>query len=146
MPGAGLVTGEPGRKDELVMRKVKLMTSCLLIDENGADVLRLQSMLDGLGLDTVRAGCPDDALKYCNDNAPDVVLLAAASAGRRPRDFVRKLRRAAHGKTPVVILYAEQPDTELIGQSIIQGAADVLMTPFDRDILQFKLRQAGVLT
>ena len=34
---------------------------------------------------------------------------------------------------------------EMIGRSILQGAADVLMKPFDREILQFKLRQAGIL-
>ena len=32
------------------------------------------------------------------------------------------------------------------GTSILQGASDVLMQPFDRDLLQFKLRQAGVIT
>ena len=62
-----------------------------------------------------------------------------------PKDFVRRLRRNARGKAPVVFLYAETADTELIGQSILQGAADVLMKPFDRDILQFKLRQAGIV-
>jgi two-component system chemotaxis response regulator CheY len=122
------------------------MTSCLLIDENGAEIHRLRAMLDGLGIETLMAGCPDDALKFCNDNAPDVVLVAAASAGRRPKDLVRKLRREHNGKSPIVILYADQPDTEMIGQSIMQGAADVLMKPFDRDILQFKLRQAGVIS
>lgn len=127
------------------MRKVELMTSCLLIDENGAETRRLKSMVDAFGMETVTIGCPEDALRYCNDNAPDVVLVAAESAGPSPRELVRKLRRENHGKAPIVILYAEQPDMEMIGQTILQGAADVLMKPFDRDILQFKLQQAGVL-
>lgn len=121
------------------------MTRCLLIGEDSPECRRLQQLLDGLGLDTAQASQPEEALKYCNDNAPDVVMLAAAGAGRRPRDFVRHLRRNIHGKKPVVFLYAETPDTEMIGLSILQGAADVLMKPFDRDILQFKLKQAGVI-
>lgn len=121
------------------------MTRCLLIGEDSLECRRLQSLLDGLGLHTAQASQPEDALKYCNDNAPDVVMLAAAGAGRRPKDFVRHLRRNVHGKKPVVFLYAETPDTEVIGASILQGAADVLMKPFDRDILQFKLKQAGIL-
>jgi hypothetical protein len=52
---------------------------------------------------------------------------------------------AARGKPPVVFLYAETPDTEMFGQSILEGAADVLMMPLDRDLLRFKLRQAGIL-
>lgn len=125
---------------------IALMTSCLLIEEDGAERQRLGSMLGGLGLDLTLTGAADEALRYCNDNAPDVVMLAAASAGRRPKDFVKKLRRSVQGKAPVVILYADTPDTDMIGQSIIHGAADVLMKPFDRDLLRFKLRQAGVLS
>ena len=121
------------------------MTRCLLVGEDDIERRSLQQLLVGLGLDTAQASQANDALIYCNDNAPDVVMLAAAGADQRPRDFVRHLRRNIHGKKPVVFLYAETPDTEIIGLSILQGAADVLMKPFDRDILQFKLKQAGVI-
>ena len=55
------------------------------------------------------------------------------------------MRRTARGKNTVVILYANEPDAEEIGQSIMEGAADFIMQPFDLELLQFKLRQAGVL-
>jgi PleD family two-component response regulator len=121
------------------------MTRCLLIDEDTKDSRTLHQLLAALGLDTDRKARFDEALDYCNDNAPDVVMLAANNSPRRPRDFVRKLRRDVHGKKPVVFLYADTPDTEIIGQSILQGAADILMQPFDREILQFKLKQAGII-
>ncbi|MBI2719119.1 MAG: response regulator [Rhizobiales bacterium] len=121
------------------------MARCLLIDEDSKESRSLQHLLDLLGLDTAQAAKPDEALQYCNDNSPDVVLLAANGSSGRPRDFVRRLRRNVNGKRPVVFLYAETPDTEIIGQSILQGAADVLMKPFDRDILHFKLKLAGVI-
>ena len=121
------------------------MTRCLLIGEDSTECRRLQQLLAGLGLDTAHARQPEEALKYCNDNSPEVVMLAAAGAGTGPKDFVRHLRRNVHGKKAVVFLYAETPDTEMFGQWILQGAADVLMNPLDRDILQFKLRQAGVI-
>jgi hypothetical protein len=59
--------------------------------------------------------------------------------------LTKRLKRSGNGRPPVVFLYAETPDTDVIGQSIIEGAADVLMTPLDRDILEFKLRQAGII-
>lgn len=127
------------------LKGIAVMTRCLLIDDDGAERQRLQSMLAGLGFETAQTGGTEDALKYCNDNAPDVVMLAAVSAASRPKDFVRRLRRKVHGKAPIVILYADRPDTEMIGQSILQGAADVIMKPFDRDLLEFKLKQAGVI-
>jgi two-component system, chemotaxis family, chemotaxis protein CheY len=122
-----------------------LMTSVLLIDEDGAELQRLGAMLGGLGLDLIKTGQGDEALKVCNDNSPDLVMLAASSSRTRSKDFVKRLRRPSHGKSPIVILYADKPDMELIGQSILQGAADFIMKPFDRDLLQFKLKQAGVL-
>ena len=120
------------------------VTRCLLIDEDKASAKRLQALLADLGLETDQAAAPDEALRHCNATAPDIVMLSAAASASQPRDFVRKLRRSNAGKTPVVILYAKTPDTQMISQSILQGAADVLMQPFDRDILQFKLRQAGI--
>lgn len=121
------------------------MTKCLLIDEDSKESRTLQQLLGALGLDTDQRSHSDDALRYCNDNTPDVVMVSAAGSSRRPRDFVRRLRRNVNGKKPVVFLFAETPDTEIIGQSILQGAADVLMQPFDRDILSFKLKQAGII-
>jgi two-component system, chemotaxis family, chemotaxis protein CheY len=121
------------------------MTSVLLIEEDTAERQRLERMLGGLGLDLIESGAADEALRVCNDNTPDVVMMAAGGSSKRPRDFVKRLRRSVRGKSPVVLLYADTPDTEMIGQSIMQGAADVLMKPFDRDLLQFKLKQAGVL-
>ena len=121
------------------------MAQCLLIDENEAERQRLSRLLTGLGIDTAETGVAEEAVAFCNDNSPDVVMMAAGIPGRMPKDFVKRMRRARHGKAPVVIVYADRPDTEMIGRSILEGAADVIMKPFDRDLLQFKLKQAGVI-
>jgi CheY-like chemotaxis protein len=120
------------------------MTKCLLIDEDGKGRRYLEQMLSGLGLETSLSAGADDALRFCNDNAPDVVMLSAKARGVVPRELVKRLRLSSHGKPPVVFLYAETPDTDMFGQTILEGAADVLMMPFDRDLLHFKLRQAGI--
>jgi two-component system, chemotaxis family, chemotaxis protein CheY len=121
------------------------MAQCLLIDEDVAERQRLSRLLAALGIDTAETAVAEDALAFCSHNAPDVVMLAAGAPGRMPKDFVKRMRRAKGGKQPVVIVYADRPDTEMIGRSILEGAADVIMKPFDRDLLQFKLKQAGVI-
>ncbi|MBM3519297.1 MAG: response regulator transcription factor [Alphaproteobacteria bacterium] len=121
------------------------MTRCLLIDDDNRESRSLQKMLGALGVDTVQAAQAEEALQLCSDETPDMVVLAARGAGRRPKDFVRRLRRTAQGKAPVVFLFANTPDTDVIGQSILQGAADVLMQPIDRELLRFKLQQAGLI-
>lgn len=120
------------------------MTRCLLIDEDGRGRQYLAQMLTGLGLEMTLTAGTDEAVRFCNDNAPDVVMLSARARGVVPRDLVKRLRMSGRGKPPVVFLYAETPDAEMFGQTILEGAADVLMMPLDRDLLLFKLKQAGL--
>lgn len=144
--GAGVQTGYgSGQASPAELEGILDVTKCLLIDGDSAQRRRLEQLLSALGLDTALLAAPDDAVRYCNDNSPDVVMVSAETSGVQPRDIVKRLRRSAHGKPPVVFLYADTPDTGMIGLSILEGAADVLMTPFDRDILQFKLKQAGII-
>ena len=120
------------------------MTKCLLIDAEGRGRY-LGEMLSGLGLDTSLTSGADEAVRFCNHNAPEAVMVAARANGGAPKDFVKRLRLSSRGKPPVVFLFAETPDTEMFGQTILEGAADVLMMPLDRDLLHFKLRQAGIV-
>ncbi len=120
------------------------MTRCLLIDEDGGGRQYLEQMLSGLGLETSLTTGTDDVVRFCNDNAPDVVMLSTRARGVAPKELVKRLCLSGRGKPPVVFLYADTPDTEMFGQTILEGAADVLMLPFDRDLLHFKLRQAGI--
>ena len=120
------------------------MTRCLLIDEDGRGRQYLAQMLSGLGLEMTLTAGTDEAVRFCNDNTPDVVMLSARARGVVPKELVKRLRKSGRGKPPVVFLYAETPDAEMFGQTILEGAADVLMMPLDRDLLLFKLKQAGL--
>ncbi len=120
------------------------MTSCLLIDENNRSRQHLEKMLAGLGLRTFLSNGADEAVRFCNDNSPEVVMVSAMAGGGMTREVVKRLRLSGRGRPPVVFLYAETPDTAKFGQTILEGAAEVLMLPCDRDLLHFKLRQAGV--
>lgn len=121
------------------------MVRCLLIDRDATERRRVSQLLDDLGLNFAERAAADEGLKYCNDNSPDVVVMAASPDGMAASDFIRRMRKSARGRKPVVILYANEPDAEAIGQSILEGAADFLMQPFDLELLQFKLHQAGVI-
>jgi PleD family two-component response regulator len=118
---------------------------CLLIDRDATERKRVSQLLGDLGLNFAESSAADEGLKYCNDNSPDVVMMAASPEGMAPSDFIRRMRKTARGKKTVVILYADKPDAEEIGQSILEGAAEFMMQPFDLELLQFKLHQAGVL-
>ncbi len=121
------------------------MVECLLVDRDAGERGRVVAHLEGLGLRIVEREAVADALRYCNDNRPDVVLMASQGAEIKTVDFIRRMRKTGKGTRPVVIVYGPQSHVELVGQTILDGAADFIMLPADHDILRFKLRQAGIL-
>jgi two-component system, chemotaxis family, chemotaxis protein CheY len=122
-----------------------VMINCLLIEKNPSERLRLSEIISGLGLSCSESSGAEEGLKFCQDQHPDVVMMEATTT-EAAKEFMRLVgyqgRRTGR---PVVILYADRPDMAIMADSIMDGAADFLMKPFDRDLLQFKLQQAGVL-
>jgi two-component system chemotaxis response regulator CheY len=121
------------------------MVSCLLIDGNAAERSRIGDLVRGFGMDCVERAGAAEGIRYCDEQQPEVVLMDATA---RPEvdEFLRRVRRQAKGrKMPVVILYSEAPDMASMGQSIIEGAAEFMVKPFDGRLLSFKLEQAGLL-
>jgi two-component system chemotaxis response regulator CheY len=121
------------------------MVTCLLIDQNAAKRSRINGLLGQLGIACNELADAESGVQFCHDNKPDVVLLEA-SALPRANDFLRLVReQGRHTGRPVVILYATAADMSAMGESILNGASEFLMVPFDLDLLRFKLEQSGVL-
>jgi two-component system, chemotaxis family, chemotaxis protein CheY len=121
------------------------MVSCLLIDKNPGERQRLLQILNRLGLTCDERAGAEEGIRFCQERRPEVVVMEA-SAVMATKEFLRLVRYSDQGRRrPVVILYADRPDIETMGETIMDGAADFLMKPFDQDLLQFKLEQAGVL-
>ncbi len=121
------------------------MVECLLIDGNQAERKRLAKLLADLGLDCAERAQADEGLRYCHQRVPAVVMMEA-SAAASTRDFLQKMNFTVHHSiSPIIILYADRPNVDAVVQSIYDGAAEFLARPFDRDLLKFKLVQAGVL-
>jgi two-component system chemotaxis response regulator CheY len=119
------------------------MTRCLLVDADSADRQELMGVLAGYGFDLAESDGATSALQACRSRTPDIIVMADR-IGMASADFVRRARKAGRGKKPAVLLYARSPDTHEIGRVILEGSAECLVAPFDRDLLEFKLRQMGV--
>ncbi|MDE2384672.1 MAG: hypothetical protein KGO53_08640 [Alphaproteobacteria bacterium] len=117
-----------------------------MIDENAEERGRLLPLLSGLGLDCDARARAEEGIHFCHEHQPDVIIMKATD---RPatKEFLRLVRYHADGRRgPVVLLYADAPDLQNVGASILEGAAEFMMKPFDRALVLFKLEQAGVLT
>jgi two-component system, chemotaxis family, chemotaxis protein CheY len=120
------------------------MTEILLVDESRAERHDLARLLGGHGLEIIEVEGAEEALRRCAHRAPDAVIVTER-IGIPPADFVKKVRRNARGRRPLVLLYTDRPDTDAIGRAIMEGAAECLIKPLDPELLRFKLTQIGLL-
>ncbi|MEP6828468.1 MAG: response regulator [Aestuariivirga sp.] len=119
------------------------MVSCLLIDGNETERGCLAGMLGSLGFVCAEKSQLPEAVDYARDSKPDLILIEA-SQQNPAQEFLRLVSIAAPKQPkPVVIFYSDAPNMEDIGASILAGASDFLVHPFDRKLLVFKLQQAG---
>jgi DNA-binding NtrC family response regulator len=121
------------------------MVSCLLIEKDDAQRQQLTLMLETLGMDCTSVGRADDGLALIENLHPDVVVMEANEA-RSVRPFLRLVARhdSPAQRAPVLLFYSKKASMDVIGETILNGAAEFLMLPFDRELLSFKLKQAGV--
>ncbi len=119
------------------------MVSCLLVDQNGSERSRLAKILDGLGFECSESDHLDQAVRFAQASMPELIL-CNASEQTPAQEFLRLVKGGGLQQLqPVVIFYADAPKMDAMGASILAGASDFLIQPFDDRILKFKLEQAG---
>lgn len=96
-----------------------------------------------LGFHCMAVSGTAEGVEVCGDRTPDVVVMEASQFDDA-RHFLG-LAATSRGSQPVVLVYSDTVDFETMGETILDGAAEFLLKPFDRDLLRFKLRQSGVL-
>ncbi len=119
---------------------VIIMVNCLLIDRNEASRTLVSGMLAELGIAcTKKETWSDD--RPLPGNRFDFIMIGNPGAA----DYRHVPTTSRHAIQPQVFFYfSSHPDVDVISKLIVRGVADVLVMPFDRDILGFKLTQAGV--
>ena len=122
------------------------MPKIVLIVDDSAVVRRvIRGHLEGLGFDCHEAADGAQAVRWCTDRMPDIVMLDWNMPVMNGLDFLRALRVMQGGQAPRVIFCTTENTMERITQALSAGAQDFIMKPFDRDILRSKLEQNGLL-
>ena len=120
------------------------MVRCLLIDRHAAERQRIQSLLEPMGMSFDHCDGPEDGIRFCHEHRPDLVVMEVSELPAA-KEFLRlvKYQGRSNGR-PIVIMYSEKADLETMGGTILEGASEFLVGPFDRELLQFKLSQSGI--
>ena len=119
--------------------------SCLIVDDSKVIRMVARKILEGLNFSISEAENGQLALEACQRQMPDVVLLDWNMPVMDGLGFPRALRATDGGGQPVVVFCTTENDLSKIQEAIVAGANEYIMKPFDRDIIETKFSQAGLI-
>jgi two-component system chemotaxis response regulator CheY len=121
------------------------MKTCLVVDDSSVIRKVARRILEGLEFQIVEAEDGEQALEACRHRLPDAILLDWNMPKMDGYEFLRLLRRLPGGDGPRVVFCTTENDVAHIARALHAGANEYIMKPFDREIVQSKFQEVGLL-
>lgn len=119
--------------------------TCLVVDDSSVVRKVLSKIITELGFKTSQAENGAAALEACRESLPTVVLLDWNMPIMSGMEFFENfLEIEDHDETKVIFCTTEN-ELDKISEAIAKGADEYIMKPFDKDILEEKFRQVGLI-
>jgi two-component sensor histidine kinase/ActR/RegA family two-component response regulator len=112
----------------------------LLVDDHPENLLALESLLDGLDVELVRANSGTEALKSLLNDDFALILLDVQMPGMdgfETATLIRSRQRSRY--TPIIFVTAIYKSDENVHYGYAVGAADYITKPLDSDVLKAKV-------
>jgi CheY-like chemotaxis protein len=122
-------------KDDLAAK-----ASILIVDDNQANLVALDALLQPLGHRIVRARSGDEALKRLLDEDFALILMDVMMPGMDGFQTVALIKeRKKTVSVPIIFVTAMAKEAEQITRGYAYGAVDYITKPFDSEILKAKV-------
>ena len=121
------------------------MKTCLVVDDSKVIRKVARRILEEFKFEIEEAVDGQDAWQRCKQRLPDMVLLDWNMPVMNGFDFLRQLRAASLPNQPIVVFCTTENDMAHIRAAMDAGADEYIMKPFDREIIEAKLIQVGLL-
>jgi two-component system chemotaxis response regulator CheY len=121
------------------------MKSCLVVDDSKVIRMVARRILETLDFEISEATDGQEALEVCRVEMPDAILLDWNMPVMNGIDFLRTLRVSEGGDAPVVVFCTTENDMSHIVEAMKAGANEYIMKPFDKEIIEAKFIQVGLL-
>jgi two-component system chemotaxis response regulator CheY len=121
------------------------MKTCLVVDDSSVIRKVARRILERLEFQIVEAQDGEEALDACKGSMPDAVLLDWNMPKMDGYEFLRNLRRMPNGDQPKVVFCTTENDVAHIARALHAGANEYIMKPFDKEIVEAKFQEVGLI-
>ncbi len=121
------------------------MKTCLIVDDSSVIRKVARRILEGLDFQISEAEDGQEAFEACREKMPDAILLDWNMPRMDGYEFLRMLRRLPDGDRPKVVFCTTENDVAHIARALHAGANEYIMKPFDREIVEAKFQEVGLL-
>jgi two-component system chemotaxis response regulator CheY len=121
------------------------MKTCLVVDDSSVIRKVARRILEGMQFEISEAEDGEQALDMCRSRLPDVVFLDLNMPRMDGLTFLKEMRRLPGGLHPKVVFCTTEHDLRYINRALDAGADEYIMKPFDKEIIEAKFHQAGLV-
>lgn len=121
------------------------MKTCLVVDDSAVIRKVARRILEELNFQITEAADGQQALDKCRESMPDAVLLDWNMPVMDGMQFLNALRAEDGGERPKVVFCTTENDLDHIMKAIRSGANEYIMKPFDREIVEAKFQEVGLI-
>jgi two-component system, chemotaxis family, chemotaxis protein CheY len=121
------------------------MKTCLVVDDSSVIRKVARRILEGLDFQISEAENGEEAIEACRGRIPDAILLDWNMPKMDGYEFLRALRRLPGGDKPKVVFCTTENDVAHIARALHAGANEYIMKPFDKDIVEAKFQEVGLI-
>jgi two-component system chemotaxis response regulator CheY len=121
------------------------MKHCLVVDDSSVIRKVARRILEDLSFSITEAEDGQQALDVCRQHMPDAILLDWNMPVMDGLEFLAQLRKLDNGQDPKVVFCTTENDVGHIARAIRAGANEYIMKPFDREIVEAKFQEVGLI-
>lgn len=121
------------------------MKSCLVVDDSRVVRKVARRIVESLGFSCTEAEDGKKAYEACEQGMPDAILLDWNMPVMSGIEFLEELRKMDNGNMPKVVFCTTENDMSFIQRAIQAGANEYIMKPFDKEIVESKFSQIGLI-
>ena len=121
------------------------MKQVLVVDDSTVIRKVATRILEGMRFQTSEAEDGRKALSACSFLMPDAILLDLNMPVMDGFEFLRELRKMPGGSRPKVVFCTTENDVAQIARAMHAGADEYIMKPFDKEIVQSKFEEIGLV-